>query len=199
MTRALVREEGIFCGGSSGAAVAGAIRYAEQLGEVKKNIVVLLPDSAQKYLSKIFDDKWMSENGFLEEPDPLGTVSDMLRSRPKRNIVTVGRGETIRNTIGQLKEHGISQVPVLEQGRLEGLVSELDLLNFLLNNPGKLDAPIDSLIEADYATVTPQTKVKLLRNIFNEAKLVCVLDRDDLLGVVTKIDLIEYLATRTAA
>jgi cystathionine beta-synthase len=198
MTRALVREEGIFCGGSSGAAVAGAIRYAEQLGDVKKNILVLLPDSAQKYLSKIFDDKWMSENGFLETEDPLGTVSDLLRSRPKRAVVTVPRGDSIRDTIAKLKEHGISQVPVVDKGRLEGLVSEIDLLNFLLANPGKIDGAIDSLVEADYATVTPQTKVKLLKSIFNDAKLVCVLDRDDLIGVVTKIDLIEYLATRAA-
>lgn len=198
MTRALVREEGIFCGGSSGAAVAGAIRYAEQLGDVHKNILVLLPDSAQKYLSKIFDDKWMSENGFLEAEDPLGTVSDLLRSRPKRPVVTVPRGDSIRDTIAKLKEHGISQVPVVEKGRLEGLVSEIDLLNFLLANPGKIDGAIDSLVEADYATVTPQTKVKLLKSIFNDAKLVCVLDRDDLIGVVTKIDLIEYLATRAA-
>ena len=198
MTRALVREEGIFCGGSSGAAVAGAIKYAEQLGETKKNIVVLLPDSAQKYLSKIFDDKWMSENGFLEEPDALGTVHDLVRSKPKKTIVTVGKSETIRNTIGILKEHGISQVPVLEHGHLQGLVSELDLLNFLLANPGKIDGPIADLVEADYATVTPQTRVKLLRTIFNEAKLVCVLDRDDIVGVISKIDLIEYLAGRTA-
>jgi cystathionine beta-synthase len=161
---------------------------------------VLLPDSAQKYLSKIFDDKWMTENGFLEEEDPLGTVADLLRSRPKRGaIITVHRGDTIRTAIGLLKEHGISQVPVLERGRLAGLVSEIDLLNYLLGNPGKLDHPIDDLVEADYATVTPQTKVKLLRNIFNDAKAVCVLDRDDLVGVITKIDLIEYLATRTTA
>jgi len=206
MTRALVREEGIFCGGSSGAAVAGAIRYAEQLGDVHKNILVLLPDSAQKYLSKIFDDKWMKENGFLEEADPLGTVADLLRTRHRgkeaggsRRVITISKGDSIRNAIGLLKEHGISQVPVLEGGRLTGLVSEIDLLNYLLTHPGELDHPIDDLIEADYATVTPQTKVKLLRNIFNDAKAVCVLDRDDLVGMITKIDLIEYLATRTPA
>ncbi|HEX2570052.1 MAG TPA: cystathionine beta-synthase [Polyangia bacterium] len=195
LTRALVRDEGIFCGGSAGAAVAGAIRYAEKLGDQKKNILVLLPDSAQKYLSKIFDDKWMAENGFLEEPDPLGTVTDLLRSRPRRPIVSIQKGSTIRETIGLLKEHGISQLPVLDKGRMEGLVSEIDLLNFLIQNPGKLDQPIDSLVEADYATVTPQTKVKLLRTVFNDAKLVLVLDRDDLVGVITKIDLIEYLAS----
>jgi cystathionine beta-synthase len=196
MTRALVREEGIFCGGSSGAAVAGAIKYAQALGETKKNILVLLPDSAQKYLSKIFDDKWMTENGFLEAEDPLGSVADLLRSRPKRHVISIKKGDSLRSAIGALKEHGISQVPVVDGGRLVGLLSEIDLLNYLIQNPGKLDHPIDDLIEADYATVTPQTKVKLLRNIFNDAKAVCVLDRDDLVGVITKIDLIEYLAVR---
>ena len=73
MTRELVRQEGLFVGGSSGAAVAGAIKYAEATKR-KENILVLLPDGASKYLSKIFDDKWMRENGFLDEPDPLGTV-----------------------------------------------------------------------------------------------------------------------------
>jgi cystathionine beta-synthase len=197
LTREMVRQEGIFCGGSSGAAVAGAIRYAEQLGDEKKNIVVLLPDSAQKYLSKIFDDEWMRSNGFLDEEDPLGTVRDLLaHKQQRRGIIGAQRGDSLRNVIGLMKEHGISQVPVLDKGRLSGLVSEIDLLNYLLQNPGSMDVPVDELVEADYATVTPQTKIKLLKNIFNDAKLVCVLERDDLVGVITKIDLIEYLASK---
>jgi cystathionine beta-synthase len=199
MTRELVRQEGLFVGGSSGAAVAGAIKYAEQLGDEKKNIVVLLPDSAQKYLSKIFDDEWMRSNGFLEEEDPLGTVRDLLaQKKQQRGIISAKRGDTLRNVIGLMKEHDISQIPVMDRGRLSGLVSELDLLNYLLKNPGSMDVPADELVEADYATVTPQTKIKLLRNIFNEAKLVCVLERDELVGVITKIDLIEYLASKRA-
>jgi cystathionine beta-synthase len=199
LTRELVRQEGLFCGGSCGAAVAGAIRYAEQLGDEKKNIVVLLPDSAQKYLSKIFDDEWMRSNGFLEEEDPLGTVRDLVAAkRQQRGIISAKRGDSLRNVIGLMKEHDISQIPVMDRGRLSGLVSELDLLNYLLQNPGSMDVPVDELIEADYATVTPQTKIKLLKNIFNEAKLVCVLERDDLVGVITKIDLIEYLASKRA-
>ncbi len=198
LTREIVRQEGIFCGGSSGAAVAGAIKYAEQLGDEKKNILVLLPDSAQKYLSKIFDDEWMRSNGFLDEEDPLGTVRDLLGNKRQRSIISAQRGDSMRNVISLMKEHGISQIPVLDSGRLSGLVSEIDLLNYLLQNPGSMDVPVNDLIEADYATVTPQTKIKLLKNIFNEAKLVCVLERDDLVGVISKIDLIEYLASKRA-
>jgi cystathionine beta-synthase len=196
LTREIVRQEGIFCGGSSGAAVAGAIKYAEQLGDQKKNIVVLLPDSAQKYLSKIFDDEWMRSNGFLDEEDPLGTVRDLLAHKRQRSIISAQRGDSMRNVISLMKEHGISQIPVMDGGRLSGLVSEIDLLNYLLQNPGSMDVAADDLIEADYATVTPQTKIKLLKNIFNEAKLVCVLERDDLVGIISKIDLIEYLASK---
>jgi cystathionine beta-synthase len=198
MTRELVRQEGLFVGGSSGAAVAGAIKYAEQLGEQHKNILVLLPDSAQKYLSKIFDDEWMRSNGFLDEEDPLGTVRDLLAQKRQRAIVAAHKGETLKNVIGLMKEHGISQVPVLDGGRLSGLLSELDLLNYMLKHSGQMDATIDELVEADYATVTPETRIQLLKNIFNEAKLVCVLERDDLVGVITKIDLIDYLASKRA-
>jgi cystathionine beta-synthase len=198
MTRRLTREEGVFCGGSGGAAVAGAIKYAERTGK-KENILVLMPDGASKYLSKIFNDEWMRQNGFLDEPDPLGTVADVLRKLGARKIFTVRRGDTIRSVIALLKEHGISQVPVTEGGRMSGMVAEVDVLNHLVRAEGKLDDPVDSLIEADYATVTPATKVVLLKNIFNDAKLVVVQEGDALAGIITKIDLLEYLADRRPA
>lgn len=215
MTRALVQKEGILCGGSAGAAVVGAIRYAEQLderGEEPQNIVVLIPDSSQKYLSKIFDDNWMRDNGFLDTEDPMGTVSDLFASRPPKPVITALRTATLREVIALLKEHNISQVPILENGRLCGIVAEVDLLNHILVHGGSLDGTIEPIIESDYQTVTPKTKVRLLKTIFNDAKMVCVLSSgsstqnaaspaqtfplDKLLGVITKIDLIDYLSSR---
>jgi len=193
MTRRLAREEAIYCGGSAGAAVAGAIRYAERTKK-KQNILVLLPDSAQKYLSKIFDDKWMREGGFLEEEDPLGTVADIMLAKRQRELITAQKGDKIKKVVGEMKEFGISQVPVLDGKRLCGIISEVDLLNHLVGE-GKMDDAIDALIEADYQTVTPVTKVKLLKNVFNDAKVICVKDGEDLVGVITKIDLIDYLAS----
>jgi cystathionine beta-synthase len=198
MTRRLTREEGIFCGGSGGAAVAGAIKYAEQSGR-KENILVLMPDGASKYLSKIFNDEWMKQNGFLDEPDPLGTVADLVARHKTRKLITVTRGDSIRKVIGLLKEHSISQVPVMDAGRMAGLVAEVDLLNHLVRAEGKLDDPIDPLVESDYATVTPATRIVLLKTIFNDAKLVVVQQGDELVGIITKIDLIEFLAERRAA
>jgi cystathionine beta-synthase len=197
MTRELVRQEGLFVGGSSGAAVAGAIKYAEA-SKRKENILVLLPDGASKYLSKIFDDKWMRENGFLDEPDPLGTVAELLRSKKSRPLLTSRKGDRVRDAIALMRDNGVSQLPVLESegGRLAGIVAEVDLLNFLVKGDGGLDSPIDSLIEADYATVTPSTRVHLLRNIFNDATIVVVEERDQIVGIIAKIDFIDYLAGR---
>ena len=199
MTRELVRQEGLFVGGSSGAAVAGAIKYAEATKR-KENILVLLPDGAQKYLSKIFDDKWMRENGFLDEPDPLGTVGELLRRKKQRALISAKKGESVRDVIGIMRDTGFSQLPVLEGegGRLAGIVAESDLLDFLVKGEGGLEATIDALVESDYATVSPATRIALLRNIFNDAKMVVVESGDQIVGVITKIDLIEYLAERRA-
>jgi cystathionine beta-synthase len=88
-------------------------------------------------------------------------------------------------------------VPVVgANGRLTGIVAEVDLLNHLVKGEGGLDSAIDELVESDYATVSPATRVHLMRNIFNDAKVVVVEERDQIVGVITKIDLIEYLAER---
>lgn len=195
MTRDLVRLEGLFVGGSGGAAVAGAIKYAKQSGK-KENILVLLPDAASKYISKIFNDEWMRENGFLDEEKSLGTVRDLLGGKGSSHVVTVSATAKVREVIDSMKSHGISQVPVLDNGKLRGMVQEVDLLRHLVQGHGTLDSAVMDLIESDYATVTPSTKVELLQNILNDAKIAIVLERDAVVGVVTKIDLIDFLARR---
>ncbi|MFV8754411.1 cystathionine beta-synthase [Nannocystaceae bacterium ST9] len=194
MTRELVRREGIFCGGSCGAAVMGAIKYARALSKPQR-ILVLLPDNAQKYLSKVFNDEWMRSNGFLDEAEDEGTVAHILKRKPHK-LITVGAETTVREAVATLKQHGISQLPVLDaNNRHCGIVAEIDLLNFLVEKSGSLDTPIGQLVESDYATVTPHTRITLLKRIFNDAKVVLVTENDGLRGLLTKIDLIDYLAT----
>jgi len=194
MNRELVRREGIFCGGSCGAAVVGAIKYAKALPEPKK-ILVLLPDSAQKYLSKIFNDEWMRSNGFLDVDDTEGTVAHIVKAK-QGALFTARKTDTLREAVALLKENKISQLPVLdENGRHCGVVSEIDLLNVLVESDAKLDTPLAEVLSSDYATVTPHTRIALLRNIFNDAKVVLVVDADRPVGILTKIDLIDYLAS----
>jgi cystathionine beta-synthase len=193
MTRDLVRLEGLFVGGSSGAVVAGAIKYAKKQSK-PMNMLLLLADSAQKYLSKIFNDNWMRENGFLEEEPGLGIVRELLAAKSS-NVVTASASMKVRDAIATLKSLGISQLPVVEGGKLVGLVHEVDLLRHLVSGQGTLDSTIEGLIESDYATVTPDTKIELLQGVLSEAKIALVLESGNLQGIVTKIDLIEYLAS----
>ncbi len=194
MTRRLVREEGLFCGGSSGMAVAGALRWlrANDLGE-DQTVVVLLPDSGARYLSKIFSDDWMRENGFLES----GSVQEVLTTHT-RELITANCNDTVGDVVGRMKRDGISQMPVVdEQGKLSGLISEVDLLNYLLSGDGALDHPICDIISQDMATVQPDTSIDTLRDIASRNEVaVVVSNTGEPVGIITKIDLIDYLASR---
>jgi cystathionine beta-synthase len=195
MTRDLVRLEGLFVGGSGGAAVAGALKYARASGK-KENILVLMPDGASKYISKIFNDDWMRENGFLEEEKGLGTVRELLAHKPAGGVVTTSATAKVGEVIELLKRHGISQVPVIEGTKLRGMVHEVDLLRHLVQGSGTLTSTVTDLVESDYATVTPATKVELLVGVLNDAKIAIVTDGEQVLGVISKIDLIDFLAHR---
>jgi cystathionine beta-synthase len=204
-TRDLTRLEGLFVGGSGGAAVAGALKYAralvangaDRVDGRPARILVVLADGGHKYLSKIFNDDWMRENGFLDDAPGLGTVRDVLSGRDKRPLVTAEPRATLREVIGRLKSLGISQLPVVEGGRLLGIVAEVDLLRGLVSGAMTPETPIGDLVESDYVTVTPNTKVELLQSILAEAKIAIVEEGDEVVGVVTKIDVIDFLASRS--
>jgi cystathionine beta-synthase len=198
MTRDLVRMEGLFVGGSCGAAVAGAIKYAKASGK-KENILVMLADGASKYISKIFNDDWMRENGFLDDESPgLGTVKDLLSHKGgPAKVETAASKDSILAVVNKLKTFGISQLPVVDDGRLRGLIHESDLLKALVSGKTQ-DTPIAEMIESDYATVTLATKVELLKNVMNDAKIVLVMDGANIVGLISKIDLIDFLAQRVA-
>ena len=210
MTRDLTRLEGLFVGGSGGAAVSGAITYAKQSaaargapqvgsGGKKQKILIFLCDGGHKYMSKIFNDDWMRENGFLDDAPGIGTVRDILAkkgdaSKEKKHLVTASPQSKVREAIDTLKTLGISQLPVVENGKLKGIVAEVDLLRHLVSGLKTLDSPIGELIESDYATVTPNTKIELLQGVLADAKVAIVEENEQVVGIVTKIDLIDFLA-----
>ncbi|RLB54625.1 MAG: cystathionine beta-synthase [Deltaproteobacteria bacterium] len=191
MTRELVQKEGLYVGGSSGAAVAGAIKYAQQTKK-KENIVVLICDSASKYISKIFNDDWMRDNGYLEEESGLGVVADLLKTKSS-GVITAKPTDRVRDVIGKMKDHGISQLPVVKDGKLVGALAEVDLLRFLVGGEYSLNSTVEPLVESQYATCTPQTKLELVQTMLGDVKMSIVLEGDDVIGVITKIDLIDFL------
>lgn len=199
MTRRLVREEGLFCGGSSGSAVAGALNWlrANNLG-ADANVVVILPDSGTRYLSKIFSDDWMRENRFLETPFGHGTVADVLRNKPNV-VITAAPHETKRAVIAKMKQFNISQVPVVSDGKYLGIVSEVTLLNHMLTEPEhSQDETIEDIVSTQAAaTVTPETSLDSLADAFAQGQVAVVMDDGSVCGIVTKIDLIDYVGQRT--
>ena len=101
---------------------------------------------------------------------------------------------TVRDAIQILKDGGISQLPVVDGGKLRGIVAEVDLLRHLVSGKKTLESPVGEIAEGDYATVTPDTKIELLQSALADAKVAMVTERDELVGIVTKIDLIDFLA-----
>lgn len=194
MTRELARQEGIFCGGSSGAAVAGAIKWAASRGR-EERIVVLLPDAGGRYLSTVFDDDWMRENGFLGSDLRLGTVAEVLQGK-SREVVTARSDETLRSVIGKMKSHGISQIPVVDGAEIRGIVTEVDVLRNLVSGEAHLEGAIGGILNSDYATVSPDTRVELLQGVLADAKVALVTDGLSLVGLISKIDVIDYLTRR---
>jgi cystathionine beta-synthase len=194
MTRELTRTEGLFVGGSGGAAVAGAIKYAKAHDRAGLKILVFLCDGGNKYVSKIFNDEWMRENGFLDDQPGLGTVRDLLAAKGRQEMVTATTASKVKDVIEQMKRLSISQIPVVERGKLRGIVAEVDLLRHLVTGMKRLDSPIGDLAEGDYATVSPDTKIELVQAALGDARVAIVTDREEVKGIVTKIDLIDFLA-----
>lgn len=192
--RKLVREEGLYTGGSSGGAVAAAVKYAERINK-PINIVCILCDSASRYLSKIFDDEWMRENGFLGE-DPLGsTVAELISSRSPQKVHSAKPGDTVLSVIENLKSRSISQVPVLDGTRVVGIVNERDLLDFLING-GDPNGRVEDIMKSSFALVEPGNRMSMLSQFFSRDLTVLVVDNGRLLGIITKIDYIDFVTHR---
>ncbi|MFE8601280.1 pyridoxal-phosphate dependent enzyme [Archangium violaceum] len=188
--RRLAREEGIFAGGSAGAAVHVAVQLAKEVGK-GKTIVVILPDTGMSYVSKFHSDEWMRDNGFLEEKG-AGTVRELLNG--KRAVVTGRKGQRVDQVVEAMRQHGISQMPVMsEDGRAVGMIHEYDLLNALVANKVKFADTIDSIVAPLQGVVSPETSLTRLREVFNQDKVAVVKDGENILAIVTKIDLIEYM------
>ena len=199
ITRRMSHEEGILCGGSAGMAVAGALKFARENKLPKgKKILVILPDSGAKYLSKIFNDDWMREYGFLESGE-IGKVQEIVSGKgDKGGVITAKSSDPVRKIIQVMKEKGISQVPVLDGDKLAGIIGEVALLNYMLEAEHNLDKPIGPIVERDVPTVPPDAPVAKLKEIFQKGKVAVVVDDGKVTGIVTKIDMIDFLAGKVA-
>jgi cystathionine beta-synthase len=204
MTRRLVREEGIFSGVSSGSAVQGAVKYAREhnLG-LDDVMVVILPDSGSRYLSKAFNDDWMRENGFLERAWIDFRAVDIQLAKGEEDALILARPENLMTEIvGLMKQHSISQLPVVnEQQQLVGIVREIDLLKHMLTGGHRHepDETIAAVIDHNVTVIQPNTPLETLMGIFSHRRSAIVTNnKREVQGIITQIDLLDFLAARVA-
>ena len=195
MTRRLVREEGLFAGGSCGSAVCGLLKSSiVRALQPDDLVVVILPDSGTRYLSKVFDDEWMREYGFLESAWGETSVADILKTKVRRPLIAASPSDRMREIIERMKMHDISQMPVISEGKLIGMISESTLLSQMATPGASPDESIAPIVTRQVTTVTPDTRAEALMNLFGAGQAAVVVDNEQVVGIVTKIDLIDYLA-----
>jgi cystathionine beta-synthase len=199
MARRLIRQEGLLCGGSCGAAVWASIEVARKAGPGKR-IVTILPDSVRNYMTKFLDDAWMRENGFTESLWETSSLSDVLRGMPRRELVTAGSADTVADAVMQMKEHGVSQLPVLEDQRLVGIVTESDLLSKMVEGNANLSSAVAEVMFRNVETVSENEDASVLTGLFAHDLVGLVVDDDRRLkGILTKMDLVDHLTGKRDA
>jgi cystathionine beta-synthase len=205
MTRRLAKEEGLLVGGSCGMAVAAALRVAKDLGP-DDVVVVLLPDSGRGYLSKIFNDEWMADYGFLDEGDQQARVADVLGRKEGRtipNLVHMHPDETVGEAIEVLREYGVSQMPIVKPGaghpdvmaaEVVGSVVERELLDALFTKRATLEDPLERHMSPPLPQVGSGEPLPDLMAVLGRADAAIVLVEGKPTGVVSRQDLLAYLA-----
>jgi cystathionine beta-synthase len=195
MTRRLAREEGILAGSSSGAAVVGALRVAADLGPADV-VVVLLPDSGSRYLSKAHNEEWLKEQGYLEEP--LAPIVTILRAKQQMpGVLTVDVTAKVREAVDVMRTYGISQLPVVDLGIMVGSLREEVLIKGLLENPKLYDDYVAKVMEKPFPVVQPGADLDTVyRLLLRDSPAVVVGAIDRIEGILTRSDILQYLAGR---
>jgi cystathionine beta-synthase len=202
VARRITREEGILAGVSSGTAMFAALEIAKGL-DGSALVVVLLPDSGKSYLSKLYNDEWMRQNGFLQRFAHLMRVGDVIRDREAGTpqLVVVSRSDTVRSAIDTMQRYGISQIPVVTNGIAQsvsdivGSVQERTMLDRVFREPALVDASVERVMEAPFPVVNANEDVeRLYAELAGGVPALLAVDDDRPISVITKADLLEFVA-----
>jgi cystathionine beta-synthase len=191
--RELLRREGIFGGSSTGTLLAGALRYCREQTKPKR-VVSFVVDTGNKYLSKMYDDFWMAEQGFLLRP-PHGDLSDLITHRYEAGeVISVGPTDTLLTAFKRMRDMDVSQLPVVDQnGRAIGILDESDVLVKVHGDPSHFNDPVKNAMTDKLETLPPTAKISDLLKVFDRGRVAIVMDNDKFLGLITRTDLLSYL------
>jgi cystathionine beta-synthase len=191
--RDLLSKEGIFGGSSTGTLLAGALRYCRQQTKPKR-VVTLVPDTGNKYLSKMYNDFWMAEQGFIHRP-PHGDLSDLISHRYEAGeVITIGPDDSLLTAFRRMRDSDVSQLPVVDKnGRAIGIIDESDLLVKVHRDPSHFNDPVKTAMTDRLETLPPTAKIKDLLAVFDRGRVAIVMDDNKFLGLITRTDLLSYL------
>jgi cystathionine beta-synthase len=190
--RALLSKAGVLAGSSSGTLLAAALRYCQAQTEPKR-VATFVCDSGNKYLSKVFNDHWIAEQGLADRPFS-GDLRDLIaRSAQEGATETVGPDDTLDTAYKRMRTADVSQLPVLDGGRLIGLLDESDLLAAVEGGQEHFRAPVASAMVAKLNTLQANEPLDALVPIFERDEVAIVLDGREFLGLITRVDLINHL------
>ena len=191
--RELLQKEGIFGGSSTGTLLAAALRYCRQQKKPKR-VVSLVPDTGNKYLSKMYNDFWMAEQGFMHRP-LQGDLSDMISHRHEAGeVITVGPEDSLLTAFKRMRDSDISQLPVVDQnGRAVGIVDESDILVKVHRDSTQFNDKVQSAMTDRLETLPSDAKMKDLLNVFDRGRVAIVMNQNKFLGIITRTDLLSYL------
>jgi cystathionine beta-synthase len=195
--RELLAKEGVLGGSSTGTLLAAALKYCREQ-TTPKRVVTLVCDTGNKYLSKLYNDYWMLDNGFLER-QPTGDLRDLImRPYAQRDTVVVKPGDMLVTAYNRMKLYDVSQLPVLDGEKILGIIDESDLLLHVYGDEKKFLDPVSAAMITKLQTLEVKAPIENLLPIFEHDRVAIVMDGDRFLGLITRIDLLNYLRRRVA-
>ncbi|HYF68148.1 MAG TPA: pyridoxal-phosphate dependent enzyme [Ohtaekwangia sp.] len=194
--RRLAREEGLFVGWSSGSALHGALEYAREHLKKEDIMVILLPDHGTRYLTKVYNDQWMKDHGFLEARS-FQTARDIIQARnEKDSLYTVAQSSKVGEAILVMNKEGIDQIPVTDGGQFVGSVSSASLLEKIIQDPQLQAKQLHEVMDKPMLFVAPDSTLDVLSSLLNkDNKAVLVRDTHDQVHIITQHDVLRAMTT----
>jgi cystathionine beta-synthase len=190
--RALLKQEGILAGSSSGTLVAGALKYCREQSKPKR-VVTLICDSGNKYLSKMFNDFWMADRGFTVGKN-FGDLRDIISHRFSEGaVISVGLDDPLNVAYTRMRLYDVSQLPVLDGSHVVGILDESDLLVAVTSNAEAFGQPVRLFMTRRLQTVQPTAKIADLFPVFDAGHVAIVSDNENFYGLITRVDVVSYL------
>lgn len=193
--REVLQREGIICGSSSGTLIAAALRYCREQKEPKR-VVTIVCDSGNKYLSKIYNEYWLDDYGFLLREEAHDLRDLITHPHTRKSAVTVLPSDTLQSAYRKMKMYDVSQLPVMADGKLLGIVNETDILLAVTGNPSGFSIAVSEAMARKLVTIQVAQPMEALLPIFERGMVAIVMEGEEFLGLITPIDLLQYLRKR---